>query len=64
LTDLANSAECRERATHYLRGAHTMRVVSGFGFEQLGLRQEDSQLVIQAMKQRLKVDVRVRIGRA
>jgi hypothetical protein len=41
-----------------------MGIVSGLGFEQLGLRQENSQLVVQAMKQRLKVDLRLRISGA
>jgi hypothetical protein len=64
LTDLSNSAQCRQRAAHHLRGSHTMGIMSGLRFEQFGLRQEDSQLVVQAMKQRLKVNFGLRLGRA
>jgi hypothetical protein len=61
VTDLSNSNQCRERTAHHLRSSHTMGIVSGLRFEQFGLRQEDSQLVVQAMKQRLKVDFGLRM---
>ena len=55
LADLANRSQRSERAAHQLRGPHTTRIVCGLRLEQFRLRQKDSELVIQAMKQRLKV---------
>lgn len=59
LTDLANGAESGERAADHLRRPHTTRIVCGLGFKQFCLRQKDSQLVVQAVKQRLKVELRL-----
>ena len=57
VTDLSNGAESCERAAHHLGRPRTTGVVCGFGFEQFSLCQKDSQLVIQAVKQRLKIEI-------
>src|SRR5262249_21376442 len=40
-----------ERTGHHLRGARTVYVVGRFRFEQLRVREDDPQLVVQAMEQ-------------
>src|SRR5947207_14579152 len=40
-----------KRARHDLRGARTTRVVSRFGFEQLGMGEDDAELIVQAMEE-------------
>ena len=40
-----------ERTGHHLRGARAVNVVDRFGFEQLGVREDDPQLIVQAMEQ-------------
>ena len=62
LTDLSDSAESCERAAHHFGRPHTTGVVCGLGFKQFSLCQKDSQLVIQAVKQRLKIKTWLRIG--
>ena len=62
MTDLSNGAKSCERAAHHLGRPRTTGVVCGFGFKQFSLCQKDSQLVIQAVKQRLKIETRLRIG--
>jgi hypothetical protein len=62
VTDLSNSAESCERAAHHFGRPHTTGVVCGLGFKQFSLCQKDSQLVIQAVKQRLKIETWLRIG--
>jgi len=64
LTDLSNGPHCRQRTTHDLGRAHTMRVIDGLGFEQFGVRQQDPELVIQAMEKRLQIEPCVGIGDA
>lgn len=62
MTDLPNGSHRGQGAAHDLCCAHTMGVIGGLCFEQFGVRQKDSELVIQAVKQRLKIQTRVRIG--
>jgi len=62
LTDLAYRAHGGERTAHDLGCSSPTGVVDGLGFEQLRMRENDSQLVIQAVKQRLKVEARLRIA--
>jgi hypothetical protein len=62
LTDLSNSAESCERAAHHFGRPHTTGIVCGLGFKQFSLCQKDSQLVIQAVKQRLKTETGLTIG--
>ena len=62
LTDLSNGAQSGERAAHHLGRPHAIGVVGGLGFQQLGVRQEDPELVIQAVKQRLKLAVLRLVG--
>jgi hypothetical protein len=55
LKDLSHSAHRGECARDDLSRAIAIRIVSGFGFEQLGMRENNAELVVQAMKERLKV---------
>src|SRR6185436_9725923 len=41
-----------ERAGNYLRGARAVHVVGHFRFEQLRMRENDPELIVQAMEQR------------
>ena len=41
-----------ERARHDLRGARAMGVVLGLGFEQLGVREDDPELIVETMKEK------------
>lgn len=44
-----------ERGADDMRGTCPVRIIRCFGFEQLGVRQDDSQLIVQAMKQGPKI---------
>src|SRR5262249_37087204 len=44
-----------DRARHDLRGASAILLVECFRFEQLGVREDDSELVVEAMKQQSQV---------
>ena len=45
-----------ERAGDKLRGARTLLIVGRLRLEELGVRQVDPELVVQAMKERLQID--------
>jgi hypothetical protein len=62
LADLPYRAHRRERAAHHLGRSRPTGIVSGLGFEQLCMGENDPQLVVQAVKQRLKVETRLRIA--
>ena len=50
--DLHGGAHRVEHTLHDLLGPRTVRRVGSLGFEQLGVRQNDSQLIVELMKQR------------
>jgi len=62
LADLPYCAHRSERAAHQLGCSSPTGIVGGPGLEQLCMSQNDPQLVVQAVKQRLKVEARVRIA--
>jgi hypothetical protein len=55
--DLACGAHGLERARDDLRRASAVRIVNGFGLEQLRVGQDDPQLVVQAVKKLAEVGV-------
>jgi hypothetical protein len=55
LADLTGGAHGFERARHDLRGARAMKVVGRLRLEQLGVRQDDAQLVVQAVEEEAQI---------
>lgn len=49
--DLASGAHGIERARHKLSGARAVRGVSRFRLEQLGVRQDDAELIVQPVEE-------------
>lgn len=47
-----------ERTGHHLRGARTVYVVGRFRFEQLRVREDDPELIVETMEQQAQVDGR------
>jgi hypothetical protein len=54
MTDLSHRAHGGQSARDELAGPIAIPIVGGLRFEQLGMRQDDAELVVQAVKQRLK----------
>ena len=52
-----------ERGAHDMRRAHAVGVVRRLGGEELGVGEDDAQLIIEAMKERGKI-ARLESGRA
>lgn len=44
-----------ERCTNHMRRPRAMRIVRRFGLEQFRMREDDAQLIVQAMKQDLQI---------
>lgn len=61
--DFAGGAHRLENARDDLGGACTRHFIRGFRFEELGVRQDDAELVVQAMEQESQV-ARISTGRA
>jgi hypothetical protein len=55
LTDLSHGAHGCQRARDNLSRSITIRIVGSLRFEQLGVGEDDAQLVVQAVKERLKL---------
>jgi hypothetical protein len=51
-----------ERGADNMRSSRTVRVVGGFGFEEFRVGQDDTQLVVQLVKQRAEITV-LRVAR-
>ena len=51
LADRFRGAHRIERARHELSRTRSIQVVGGFRLEQLGVRKDDPELVVQAMEQ-------------
>ena len=49
--DLSGGAHGVERARHELGGARAVRGVGRFRFEQLGVRQDDAELIVQPVEE-------------
>lgn len=64
LMDCSNSAPRIQCAPDDLGRARPIDVVSGLGFEELGVGKEGPELIVQAMKQPLKVEVRRHVADA
>ena len=55
MTDLSRRTHGGQGACHNLGRLIAIRLVGGLGFEQLGVGEDDAQLVVQAVKERLKL---------
>jgi hypothetical protein len=51
VADFFDSAHRFERARHNLGGARPMRGILSLGFEQLGVREDDPELIVESMKE-------------
>ena len=55
LTDLSNSTQGGKGARNDLGRPLAVHGIGSFGFQQLGVREHDPELIVQAMKERLKL---------
>jgi len=61
LTDLSNSPQGGKGARDNLRRPIAIDVIGSLGFQQLGVRQHDSELIIQAVEERLDLPLLLRL---
>jgi hypothetical protein len=59
VSDLAGSGHGFERTGNYLGCASTLSFVSGFRFEEFGVRENDAKLVVQAVEEQTQPRRRV-----
>ena len=55
MTDLSNSTQGSKGARNDLGRPIAVHGIGSFGFQQLGVREHDPELIVQAMKERLKL---------
>lgn len=55
LSDGPSEAHAFERRLNHLPGAVALRVAGRLGMQQLGVREDDAELVIQAVKEALQI---------
>jgi hypothetical protein len=62
LTDLSNSTQGGKGARNDLGRPLAVHGIGSFGFQQLGVREHDPELIVQAMKERLKLPLQRIVG--
>ena len=55
VTKIADRAHGFERAGHHLGGAGAVQRIGHLGLEQLGMREDDAELVVQAVEEEARV---------
>jgi hypothetical protein len=56
MTNFASCGHRRERGVHHVSGARAVRVVRRLGYQQLGVRKDDAELIAQTVEQLAQFD--------